>query len=53
MCGTPVTTRHGFAQAIFAAAHRAGLLARAARSTILTSAYPRPAPRPANSSLNT
>ncbi|MFX1736682.1 hypothetical protein PXJ20_10875 [Paraburkholderia sp. A1RI_3L] len=27
MCGTPVTTRHGFAQAIFAAAHRAGLLA--------------------------
>lgn len=53
LCGTPVTTWHGFAQTIFTAAQRAGLLARTPLvQPILSSAYPLPAPRPANSSLD-
>lgn len=53
LCGTPVTTWHGFAETIFAAARHAGLLTRTPLvQPILTSAYPLPAPRPANSSLD-
>lgn len=48
------TSWHGFAEAIFAEAVAAGLLARAPRvNAIPTSAYPTPAARPAYSCLDT
>lgn len=53
LCGTPVTTWHGFAEAIFTEARRAGLVERVPFvRPIRTDAYPLPAPRPANSALD-
>lgn len=53
LCGAPVTTWHGFAQTIFAQAHRKGLIARMPLvRPILSEAYPLPAKRPANSALD-
>ena len=48
------TTWHGFAEAIFTEAQRAGLIASAPRLVpVPTSAYPSPARRPASSRLDT
>jgi len=53
LCGTPVTTWHGFAEAIFTEARRTGLIDRVPWvRPIRTDAYPLPAPRPANSALD-
>jgi dTDP-4-dehydrorhamnose reductase len=53
LTGTPVTSWHGFAQSIFTEAHAAGLLEDIpVVHPIAASAYPLPAPRPANSALD-
>ncbi|WP_338641634.1 dTDP-4-dehydrorhamnose reductase [Burkholderia pyrrocinia] len=53
LCGTPVTTWHGFAETIFGQARRTGLIDRIPLvRPIRTAAYPLPAPRPANSALD-
>ncbi len=52
-CGVPATTWHGFAEAIFAEAEAAGLIARRPTvNPIGTADYPTPARRPANSVLD-
>jgi dTDP-4-dehydrorhamnose reductase len=52
-CGAPVTTWHGFAEAIIAEAVKIGLLKRAIPAhPISTSQYPTPARRPQNSELD-
>lgn len=49
----PVTSWHGFAEAIFAEAHRQGIELKVTEVLALTTAeYPTPARRPANSALN-
>jgi dTDP-4-dehydrorhamnose reductase len=53
LTGSPVTTWHDFAMAIFDEAHTAGLLEQVpVVHPISTEQYPLPAPRPANSSLD-
>ena len=54
LTATGETTWHGFAEAIFVAAHARGLIARAPRVVpIATADYPTPAKRPAYSVLDT